>query len=149
MVSILNNVKKEDLAKSLVTCDLATRLYVSRLKFAERAIHEQAIYYVLICLVFQSTSVHTKPQKERNNIKQWNVTFDHLYIQSSHTYWCCGKKDHHDSQAKGGEGSYWTFKFAACMELCDARDLTVLLNENSFNWLVIFFFKAETNVLCY
>ena len=69
MVSILNNVKKEDLAKSLVTCDLATRLNVSRIKFAERAIYEQAIYNALICLVFQSTSVHTKPQKARNNIK--------------------------------------------------------------------------------
>ena len=60
---ILNNFKK-DLAKSLVACDLAIRL----LMFQHLTLRkEQAIYNVLICPVFQSTSVHTtgNPRRQR------------------------------------------------------------------------------------
>ena len=76
---ILNNFKK-DLAKSLVACDLAIRL----LMFQDLTLRkEQAIYNVLICPVFQSTSIHTNPRRQRTiSSSEMQMTFDHLYILS-------------------------------------------------------------------
>ena len=79
MVWILNNFKK-DLAKSLVAFNLAIRL----LMFQDLTLRkEQAIYNVLICPEFQSTSIHTNPRRQRTiSSSEMQMTFDHLYILS-------------------------------------------------------------------
>ena len=96
---ILNNFKK-DLAKSLVACDLAIRL----LMFQDLTLRkEQAIYNVLICPVFQSTSIHTNPRRQRtisSSEMQMRPLITSTFYLSKYLHY--SKTDHHNSFGGGG-----------------------------------------------
>ena len=93
-------ISKKDLAKSLVACDLAIRL----LMFQDLTLRkEQAIYNVLICPVFQSTSIHTNPRRQRtissSEMQMWPLITSTFYLSNYLHY---SKTDHHNSLGGGG-----------------------------------------------